>query len=430
MEKKASVFKNKNFTFLFQGTLTSNVAATFYSFALSFYILKITNNNALIQGIYLAVSGITFVIFSFVGGVLADRWDKVKIIYLSDFIKGFLIIIAVIPLLLFIKNDNVNMQLVIIFVIGIINNIIAAIFSPASTALIPELVDSELLQQANSYFSILFSFISIVGIILAGILYSYLKISVLFILVGLLYVASGVSELFIKVEHEKKPETLTVKTIVSDFIEGLKILWNLKPILYIIIGALFLNFFFTPFSSNLLPYIVKTDITNANYFLKAYIDPEMWLSIFSALFGVGSLVMALVMSQKAQKEKQGRVIKINLFIVAVLTIFIAVLYYMFIEYNINVFIISLALAMFIMGLVLIGVNIPISVATQKNIPEGMLAKVSSVMNIGSMGLIPFASLLGGIIISYFGSGVLFIIIAIGISIVTTLIILSKEISNI
>ena len=48
--KRKNVFKNKNFTLTFLGALVSNVASLFYSFAVSFYILKVTDNNALLQG--------------------------------------------------------------------------------------------------------------------------------------------------------------------------------------------------------------------------------------------------------------------------------------------------------------------------------------------------------------------------------------------
>ena len=57
-EKPKNVFKNRNFSLVFLGALVSNVAALFYSFAVSFYILKITGNNALIQGLYLATGGV------------------------------------------------------------------------------------------------------------------------------------------------------------------------------------------------------------------------------------------------------------------------------------------------------------------------------------------------------------------------------------
>lgn len=430
MENKKSVLKNKNYFLLFQGTLTSNIAATFYSFALSLYILNITNNNALIQGVYLAVCGIVFVIFSFVGGVLADRWNKAKIIYYSDFIKGFLILISSILIYIAVKESNTLMQLIVIFIIGIINNIIAAIFNPASTALIPELVEENQLQQANSFFSILTSFVSIFGIILAGIIYSYLPIFLLFIIVGVLYVASGVSESFIKSSHTKKEDILTFKTATEDFKVGFKTLYELKPIFYVVLGALFLNFFFTPFSSNLLPFFINTTLTNSNYSFKQTITPEIWFSILSSLFGIGSLIMAIIVSQKEQKEKQGIVVKTYLSIFTVIVIIITILYYILVKSYIDMFLIGLSVSMFMAGVALVGLNIPFSVAVQKNIPKDMIAKTSSVINIGSMGLIPFSSMIGGVIISSFGLGALFMFIASGLTLVTILMLKSKEISNI
>ncbi|MEG0832785.1 MAG: hypothetical protein RSG78_02080, partial [Oscillospiraceae bacterium] len=106
-KKPRSVLRSRNFFLLFLGTIVSNIGSTLYSFAVSFYILKITQNNALLQGIYLAVCGVVFVLFSVVGGVLADRWDKVKIVYGSDFIKGFAILISAVIIYISIQNGSV-----------------------------------------------------------------------------------------------------------------------------------------------------------------------------------------------------------------------------------------------------------------------------------------------------------------------------------
>ncbi|MEG1016201.1 MAG: MFS transporter, partial [Oscillospiraceae bacterium] len=128
-KKPRSVLRSRNFFLLFLGTIVSNIGSTLYSFAVSFYILKITQNNALLQGIYLAVCGVVFVLFSVVGGVLADRWDKVKIVYGSDFIKGFAILISAVIIYISIQNGSVTTQLIVLFCMGILSNIIAAIFS-------------------------------------------------------------------------------------------------------------------------------------------------------------------------------------------------------------------------------------------------------------------------------------------------------------
>ena len=59
-----NVFHNKNFVLVFLGALVSNIGSLFYSFSVGYWILDITNNNAIIQGIYLGVCGLTFVLFS------------------------------------------------------------------------------------------------------------------------------------------------------------------------------------------------------------------------------------------------------------------------------------------------------------------------------------------------------------------------------
>ena len=87
-----NVFTNKNYVLVFLGALVSHVASLFYSFAVSFYILKITDNNAFIQGLYLATGGVVFCVVTLFGGVISDRLNKAKIMYICDYLKGALII--------------------------------------------------------------------------------------------------------------------------------------------------------------------------------------------------------------------------------------------------------------------------------------------------------------------------------------------------
>ena len=152
-KKTKNVFCNKNYTLVFLGALVSNIAALFYSFAVSFYILKLTDNNAFLQGLYLAVGGVVFCISSLFGGVISDRYDKAKIMYICDYIKGF-IIIGFTLLFMFVFESN-SYKVISLFIITIVLNAIAGVFSPASNAIIPEIVEEDSFQQAQSYFSIL-----------------------------------------------------------------------------------------------------------------------------------------------------------------------------------------------------------------------------------------------------------------------------------
>ena len=61
--KSGNVFSSRNFRLVFLGALVSELGALLYSFAVSFYILEISNNNAFLQGLYLALCGIALLIF-------------------------------------------------------------------------------------------------------------------------------------------------------------------------------------------------------------------------------------------------------------------------------------------------------------------------------------------------------------------------------
>ena len=97
----SNVFAGRNFRLVFFGALVSELGAILYSFAESFYILEISGNNAFLQGLFLALCGAVMLISTPAGGVLGDRFNKAKIMYMCDFIKGGLIIFATAAMLVF-----------------------------------------------------------------------------------------------------------------------------------------------------------------------------------------------------------------------------------------------------------------------------------------------------------------------------------------
>ena len=99
--KNGNVFRNRNFRLVFLGALVSELGALLYSFAVGFYILQISNNNAFLQGLYLALCGAALLVVTPVGGVLGDRFNKAKIMYVCDYLKGGIIILATVLMLLF-----------------------------------------------------------------------------------------------------------------------------------------------------------------------------------------------------------------------------------------------------------------------------------------------------------------------------------------
>ena len=418
--KPKNVFRNKNFTLTFLGALVSNIASLFYSFAVSFYILDITGDNALIQGLYLAVSGAVFCIVTLFGGVISDRFDKAKIMYICDYLKGG-VIIGFTLLLMFLIKDN-TAQVVALFVVAVISNAIAGIFTPASSALLPQIVEEESFQQAQSYFSILHSFQSIVGIILAGVLYTLIPLEVLFFIVGGCYICSAISEMFIRYEgkNEKRDEKLTMRAIFGDIKDGFKYLASIRSLLIMMICILFINFFFSPIGENFVPFFIKTDVVGTEYLFHESIKAEMWSSFFTMAFGIGSLGMGIVLSVMKQMKKCNVSVRYSLLGISIVMGVFALMYGLFQAkiITINPLLLSIVAIYFVIGVLIVLINVPSTTAMMRIIDKDKFGKVSSVTNIGSQGLTPIAVLLGGVALEYMGSLGLLIICGAGFLVAT------------
>ncbi len=424
--KDKNVFTSRNFRLVFFGALVSELGALLYSFAVSFYILEITDNNAFLQGLYLALNGVAMLVFTPIGGVLGDRFNKAKIMYICDYSKGSVIILATVLMLLFPASSA---HVAILFVLGIISNAISGVFNPTSGSLFPQIVEESKLQQANSYFSVKNALEGILGIVLAGVLYATVPIYILFFFVGACFVASGFSEMFILYEHKAPSEQLTLKVAFGDIREGLVYLKSQKAIIVMMSAILFINFFFAPISGNFLPYFVKTDIANASsYLFDNVLKPELWSSVFSVCFGLSSLLGALILSAKPQADKVGRKSALRFCIMAGLMIAMTILYHIFVYKNVwlNGFILALCLGCLLIGFLIANINISISTALMRIVDKDKLSKMTSITSIGTQSMVPIASVLAGIILNNLGSTFLLAFCSLGFTTTAVLLLFNKH----
>ena len=422
-----NVFASLNFRLVFFGALVSELGALLYSFAVSFYILEISNNNAFLQGLYLALCGVAMLLLTPVGGVMGDRFNKARIMYVCDYLKGGMIILATVLMLLFREPDA---HIVILFVLGIIGNAVSGVFNPAAGALLPRIVEENRLQQANSYFTIKSSLESILGIILAGVLYATLPIYTLFFLVGACFVASGISEMFIRYDHRPSQENLTLKLAIHDMRDGLVYLKNQKAILALLGSILFINFFFAPVTGNFLPFFVKTDLADApSYLFHDILTPELWSSVVSVCFGISSLVGAAILSAGKQPDKCGHKVAVRISIMAAVMVIWTICYWILVDrgVSLNAFLIVLCLGTLMTGFFISYVNIPISTAIMRVVDKEKLSKVNSITSIGSQGMIPIASVLAGVILQGLGTTSLLVFCSVGFSVTAILMLVNKSI---
>ena len=430
-EKKATnVFANRNYRLVFLGALVSELGALLYSFAVGFYILEISDNNAFLQGLYLALCGVALLLFTPVGGVLGDRINKAKIMYVCDYIKGGMIILATVLMTIL---PSPTAHIVILFILGILGNVVSGIFNPAAGAMLPNIVEPQQLQQANAYFSIKSSMESILGVVLAGVLYAVLPLNILFFAVGSCFIASGLSEMLICYEYTPSSEPITLRLALSDTKEGFRYLRSQKAIMAIIGSALFINFFMTPMTGNFIPYFIKTDLTSAPaYLLDSVLKPELWSSVFSVCIGASSLIGAAILSARKQEEKCGLKVAKRLCVFSGIMIALAVGYWCLVSRGVflNAFLLLFCTGCLVIGFLLSFINIPLSTTIQRRVESNKLSKVSSLVSVGSQGMTPIASVLAGAALQTFGSAVLLAICAAGFTITAALLLTNRHIRSI
>ena len=424
--KKGNVFRNRNFRLVFLGALVSELGALLYSFAVGFYILQISDNNAFLQGLYLALCGAALLAATPAGGVLGDRFNKAKIMYVCDYLKGGVIILATVLMLLFREADA---HITILFTLGILGNIISGLFNPAAGALLPHIVETDQLQQANAYSSIKGSLEGIVGIVLAGILYAVLPIHTLFFLIGGCYAASGISEMLIRYEHTPPAEQLTLRSAMRDMRDGMNYLKEKKAILTLLATILFINFFFAPLGSNFIPYFVRTDLAGAgSYLLDHVLTPELWSSVISVCIGIGSLAGAAILSNRKPAEKVGHRVAVYVSLDAVLMVMLTLSYWLAVDRRnlLNVFLISLACGSLLIGLLNAWINIPVSTTLMRIVDRDKLSKVNSIISIGSQGMIPISSVMAGAVLQSSGASMLLFACTFGFTVTAVLMLMSKS----
>ena len=392
-----SVLKNKDYRLLFFGQLVSNLGTQIYNFAIALYILNVTDGNATLAGIYMATGGLVFFILTPFAGAIVDRLDKVKIVYLMDFVSGITVLTGGFFIMSGISNQII---IILLFVMTVILAISGSLFNPAISSLPPHILQENQLQQASSLSQGMMSLYGILGAFLGGLIYAFFSIEFIFIFNGLTFIASGISEMFIKVKTSTDSDyKITFRGTLKDVKEGIIYVYNLKPIFWLVALASILNFATIPLIANGLPYLFEVQLQREAYFL----------AILTSTFPLGVTVTSVVLGISAQKEKVSPMIFKGLWGMSLaMVVCIAVTHFM-VNGNVTflVFMIVSGIFFFIAGIFNGYINIPFNVAIMKTVDKDKLGRVSSTLSIISMGFSPIAIALGGFIIDSLGVLILF-----------------------
>jgi MFS family permease len=212
------------------------------------WLMHLLNPEEYMLGLVTACSLGPMLFLSMWGGVIADRWNRRRLLIITRAIIALLVLITAIGVSLGIMTP------LLLLTISFFTGVLLAFDLPARAAMLPNLLPKSSLLNGMVLYSMAISGSAILGPSLFGILASYLGISSIFYLIFLAYTI--VVGLLIYMRPTANPNAKSGKSMGSDLKQGFQYLYGSKGILYLIIMGILMGVFGMSFET-LLPAFAK-----------------------------------------------------------------------------------------------------------------------------------------------------------------------------
>ncbi|HLA59273.1 MAG TPA: MFS transporter, partial [Puia sp.] len=131
-----SAFRSRNYRLYFLGQSISLIGTWMQKTAVSWVVYALTHSKFML-GLTLFATMFPSFLFSFIGGVISDRYDRYKVLLLTQIIS--MVQAVLLTLLVFTRNYTVWEILTLSVLLGIVN----AFDVPARQSLVYEMVDDK-----------------------------------------------------------------------------------------------------------------------------------------------------------------------------------------------------------------------------------------------------------------------------------------------
>src|ERR1700752_4379777 len=278
-------FQYRDFRLMWIGACMSSIGTWMQIVARGWLVYRLSH-SAFLLALDQFLAGIPIFLFSLIGGVVADRTERRKILLVSQYIQ--MASAATLTVLVAFGLTHVWQILCLSFVSGLAQ----AFGGPAYQALIPTLVDRDDMPNAIALNSIQFNLAVTVGPALAGITLAKLGEKWCFGLNALSFLAPIISLSMIATRFLPN---VTNESIFTGMKQGIKFLWSHGSMVGLIVLAFLMTFLSMPMRTY-IPVFVK-DIFHRG--------PETYGNLLS-LMGVGSICGSLGVASLGNISNQGR----------------------------------------------------------------------------------------------------------------------------
>jgi DHA3 family macrolide efflux protein-like MFS transporter len=405
--KLPEVLQYKSFRDLWLGQSISQLGDAFYFVTFMFMAEKLTGNIKMV-GFVGALEAIPYLFFSPYAGVLADRIDRKRIMWLSDVVCG-------IALLLFgaVLAFNASPPAELLAAVAFLLSTIRCFFLPAKSAAIPNLIPGDKLIEANAFSMTTQSLMPLIGLAFSASLmaplfalsprwffFACIAINAVSFFGSAVYI-SRLPQIVPERKEEEPPHAM------ADFKLGWRYMGTRRDLVVWLAMLTIFRLFVSPF------------------FVVHVAANKMWfggkpatLAWFEFSFFAGMIVASPLIG-KLKVSKPGRAFSYGLAAVGMFVAAMAISPYFWPYMFWNV----------LCGLAIPYADIPMNAYQQLSVPDEYRGRVNSVISMIGMGIMPVGMLLAGFMVESIGLKGAFVVMGAGMFITALLGLLDKAYRN-
>ncbi|HEY7291473.1 MAG TPA: MFS transporter [Vicinamibacterales bacterium] len=374
MRRTLVAFTYRDFRVQWIGACTSSIGTWMQIVAQNWLVVSLTNSSPFFLGLDAFLQQLPIILFSLIGGVFADRYDRRKTLLTSQYIQ--MSTSAVLAVLMYFHVVQIWHILMLSFVTGCAQSF----GGPAYNALIPSLVDKKDLPNAVALNSIQFNVARVIGPMLFGITlslfgkYGYSEpqaMNLCFLLNSLSFVVVINTLMMLHVKHIPPTSTKGVRDELKGGISYVRKHQSLGALIVLAAATTFLGFAVLTF----LPIFAQKIFHEGA-------DTYSHLMIFS---GIGSVCGALLVAWLGKYKRMGPTALIVQAVYGVLIIAFAVSRILWLS----------DILLFLTGATLMIVFSTVTSLVQLIAPNEMRGRVMSIYMLAFRGGMPLGSLISG-----------------------------------
>ncbi len=281
-----AVFRNRAFSLLWSGQLVSTIGTALSSLAASILVFNLTN-SALSVGLMLMATAAPSLVVGLVAGVFVDRFDRRRIMIVSDVLRAILALL--IPVL-------VQYNIIWLYILVALSSAIGQFFEPAHSSVLPEVATDEELGAANSLIAISSFGSTAIGFAASGLIASRYPIAWAFYADAATFMISAVCIMLIRIKPLDAPsEDATLAVVTRNLKAGLRYLFDTPILRSLLLSSVPVLIGFGLSNALLLPFAIRA--LNAT---------EFEYGLQEGLTSVGFVVGSLLMANLADRWREGQ----------------------------------------------------------------------------------------------------------------------------